>query len=106
MRRHPELAVEFLSGMVELGSEVIDIPWCHHEKYDGTGYPRGLAGTDIPLGARIFAVIDVYDALTSDRPYRPAMNHDDAMTHIRDGSGTHFDPEVVTAFEDLIGSSR
>ncbi len=101
MRQHPDLAVQFLSGVNYL-NDALDIPWCHHEKWDGTGYPRGLVGTEIPLAARIFAVIDVYDAVTSDRPYRRAHPHADVMTLIHDGRGTHFDPEVVDAFERLM----
>jgi HD-GYP domain-containing protein (c-di-GMP phosphodiesterase class II) len=101
MRQHPDLAVQFLSGVNYL-RDALDIPWCHHEKWDGSGYPRGLAGTDIPLPARLFAVIDVYDAVTSDRPYRRALPHDDVMTLIHDGKGSHFDPDVVDAFDRLM----
>jgi HD-GYP domain-containing protein (c-di-GMP phosphodiesterase class II) len=101
MRQHPDLAVQFLSGVTYL-RDALDIPWCHHEKWDGTGYPRGLAGTDIPLAARIFAVIDVYDAVTSDRPYRRALPHADVMALVHEGRDTHFDPEVVDAFERLM----
>jgi len=101
MRQHPDLAVQFLSGVNYL-RDALDIPWCHHEKWDGTGYPRGLVGTDIPLAARIFAVIDVYDAVTSDRPYRRALPHADVMALVHDGRDTHFDPEVVDAFERLM----
>jgi response regulator RpfG family c-di-GMP phosphodiesterase len=73
----------------------IDIPYCHHEKWDGTGYPRGLKGDQIPLSARIFAVVDVWDALSSDRPYRLAWPKKKIITHIRSLSGTHFDPKVL-----------
>ncbi len=76
----------------------LDIPYCHHERWDGSGYPRGLRGEEIPLSARIFAVVDVFDALTSDRPYRKAWSRDDAIAHIREGSGRHFDPAVTEAF--------
>ena len=100
MRRHPELAVGFLNGIAYL-RESLDIPWCHHERWDGTGYPRGLAGTDIPFAARIFSVIDVYDAVTSERPYRQPLDHAAAMELVREGSGTQFDPDVVAAFERL-----
>jgi HD-GYP domain-containing protein (c-di-GMP phosphodiesterase class II) len=75
--------------------EALEIPWCHHEKWDGSGYPRGLKGDQIPLAARIFAVVDVWDALTSDRPYRPAWSARKTLEHIRDQSGSHFDPAVV-----------
>ncbi|WP_322488697.1 HD-GYP domain-containing protein [Chloroflexus sp.] len=74
------------------------IPWCHHEKWDGTGYPRGLRGEDIPLAARIFAVVDVYDALTSARPYRAAWSPERALTYIGEQAGRHFDPHVVEVF--------
>jgi HD-GYP domain-containing protein (c-di-GMP phosphodiesterase class II) len=76
----------------------LDIPYCHHEKWDGTGYPRGLRGEQIPLAARIFAAVDVWDALLSDRPYRPAWPREMVIGHMRSLSGTHFDPEVVEAF--------
>ncbi len=97
MRRHPELAMEMLSG-IEYLRPALEIPWCHHERWDGTGYPRGLVGTQIPLSARIFAVVDVYDALTSQRPYREPITHEAALDHIRAGSGSHFDPDVVAEF--------
>jgi len=100
MRRHPDLAVQFLNGIAYL-RESLDIPWCHHERWDGTGYPRGLAGTDIPLAARIFSVIDVYDAVTSERPYRQPLDHASAILLVHDGAGTQFDPDVVAAFERL-----
>jgi HD-GYP domain-containing protein (c-di-GMP phosphodiesterase class II) len=70
----------------------------YHEKWDGSGYPRGLKGTDIPLSARVFAVVDVYDALTSDRPYRKAWGKAEALEHIKKESGHHFDPQVVELF--------
>jgi putative nucleotidyltransferase with HDIG domain len=101
MRRHPELAVEFLHAVSYL-EEALDIPWCHHERWDGTGYPRGLAGEQIPFPARLFSVVDVYDAVTSDRPYRGPMTHDEAMALVREGSGTQFDPDAVRIFEDLM----
>ena len=101
MRRHPELAVQFLREIAYL-QPALDIPWCHHEKWDGTGYPRGLAGEQIPLPARLFAVVDVYDAVTSDRPYRGPMPHDEAMDLVRAGSGSHFDPEAVRLFDGLM----
>ena len=82
----------------------MDVPYAHHERWDGTGYPQGLAGTDIPLSARVFAVADVYDALTSDRPYRSAWPTERAMEHIRREAGKHFDPAVVEAFARLISS--
>lgn len=99
MRAHPVVAQEFLSRIDYL-QPALDIPYCHHERWDGTGYPRGLKGANIPLAARIFAVIDVYDALTSDRPYRPAWTPEAALEHIVHQAGTHFDPAVVEIFAE------
>ena len=79
----------------------LDIPYCHHEKWDGSGYPRGLRGPSIPLAARVFAVVDVWDALRSDRPYRPAWPEAQVRDHLRQLAGTHFDPRVVEAFLDM-----
>lgn len=85
----------------------LDVPYCHHEKWDGTDYPRGLKGEQIPLSARIFAVIDVWDALRSDRPYRTAWPEERAVAHIREQAGTHFDPMVAEAFlNHLVESAR
>ena len=97
MRRHPGLAYEMLAPITYL-KQALDVPYCHHEKWDGSGYPRGLKGEQIPLSARIFAVVDVYDALTSDRPYRAAWSPEDACRFIREQSGKHFDPQVVKIF--------
>jgi PAS domain S-box-containing protein len=97
MRQHTRYAVDLLAPIAFL-EPALPIPAAHHERWDGAGYPSGLAGEAIPLAARIFAVADVYDALTSDRPYRPAWTHDEAIDHIRDGAGSHFDPDVVEAF--------
>lgn len=102
MRRHPAFAHELLAPIEHLGP-ALDIPRCHHEKWDGSGYPRGLKGEEIPLSARIFAVVDVWDALTSDRPYRPAWTRDQALALIREESGRHFDPRVVHKFLELEG---
>lgn len=102
MRKHPQLAYEMLYP-VEYLRPALDIPYCHHEKWDGTGYPRGLKGEEIPLAARIFAIVDVWDAITSDRPYRPAFTIDQALAHIREQSGRHFDPQVVDVFFKLVG---
>lgn len=101
MRRHPEIAYEMLSPIHFL-QQSLDIPYCHHEKWDGTGYPQGLSGEKIPLIARIFSIADVYDALCSDRPYRPAWSKKRACEYIKSESGTHFDPRVVKAFMKLI----
>ncbi len=105
MRKHPEYAYELLSPIAYL-RPVLDIPHYHHEKWDGTGYPRGLKGEQIPLVARIFAVVDVWDALRSDRPYRPAWTEEKAREYIRLQTGTHFDPEVVDSFLRLLDAER
>lgn len=97
MRKHPTLAYELLSPIHHLRL-AIDIPYCHHEKWDGTGYPRGLKSEQIPLAARIFTIVDVWDALTSDRPYRLAWPKEKTIEHIKSASGTHFDPQVVKTF--------
>jgi HD-GYP domain-containing protein (c-di-GMP phosphodiesterase class II) len=97
MRRHPQLAHELLAPISHL-RPALDIPYCHHERMDGSGYPRGLAGDEIPLAARMFAVVDVWDALRSDRPYRKAWTEEQTLAHIRAGAGTHFDPKVVEVF--------
>ncbi|HET9909901.1 MAG TPA: PAS domain S-box protein, partial [Anaerolineales bacterium] len=101
MRKHPTFAYEMLSPIAYLKNS-LDIPYCHHEKWDGTGYPRGLKGELIPLAARLFAVIDVWDALRSDRPYRNAWSVEKTMEHIRSLSGTHFDPQAVRLFLEMI----
>jgi PAS domain S-box-containing protein len=97
MRMHPQFAYDMLAPIAYLRS-AIDIPYCHHEKWDGTGYPRGLKGDLIPLTARIFAVVDVWDALRSDRPYRKGWSDEKAREHIRSLAGTHFDPKAVEVF--------
>ena len=97
MRMHPVHAYEMLSHIAYL-RPALDIPYCHHEKWDGTGYPRGLKGGEIPLAARLFAVVDVYDALCSDRPYRKAWSEEKVREYIREQAGRHFDPKVVEAF--------
>jgi putative nucleotidyltransferase with HDIG domain len=97
MKRHPENGRAFLSKIPYL-APALDIPFCHHECWDGSGYPRGLASEAIPLSARIFAVIDAFDALTSDRPYRPAWSEEATLAYIQSRAGTHFDPLVVTEF--------
>jgi putative nucleotidyltransferase with HDIG domain len=101
MRKHPVFAYEMLSPIAYL-RPALDIPYCHHEKWDGTGYPRGLKGEEIPKAARIFAIIDVFDALTADRPYRKAWSEAQALAHIQEQSGKHFDPQVVVAFLSLL----
>jgi len=100
IQKHPVYAYEMLRP-IDFLAPALDIPYCHHEKWDGTGYPRGLKGEEIPFAARIFPVIDVWDALTSDRPYRKAMPYEEVRQLIQAGSGKHFDPRVVEAFMDL-----
>jgi len=97
MRKHPMLAYEMLAPIAYL-KLALDIPYCHHEKWDGTGYPRGLQGEAIPFAARIFAVVDVWDALRSDRPYRAGWAEEKVLAQIQSLVGTHFDPRVVEAF--------
>lgn len=101
MRKHPQFAYDMLSP-IEYLRPALAIPYSHHEKWDGTGYPRGLKGEVIPLAARIFAVVDVWDALTSDRPYRKAWSTEEATQYIKDQSGAHFDPQVVNVFLNMI----
>ena len=101
MRRHPTIAVDLLSPVTYL-APALDIPHWHHEKWDGTGYPDGLNGNQIPFPARMFALVDVYDALISDRPYRSAWSKRDAVAYIESQSGKHFDPKIVPEFLDLI----
>ncbi|MBA4420197.1 MAG: hypothetical protein C0391_03530 [Anaerolinea sp.] len=97
MKRHPTFAYELLSPIKYLKTAV-DIPYCHHEKWDGTGYPRSLKGEQIPLIARLFAVVDVWDVLLSDRPFRAAWPEAKVFEHIRAESGSHFDPKAVEIF--------
>lgn len=102
MRRHPVYAYELLSPIPHF-YDLLDIPYCHHEKWDGSGYPRRLRGEEIPIGARIFAVVDVWDALSSNRPYRSAWQPHQVVDYLRYQSNRHFQAEVVEAFLDLIG---
>ncbi|MEW6717392.1 MAG: GAF domain-containing protein [Chloroflexota bacterium] len=103
MRQHPVYACNILSS-IEYLRPALDIPCYHHEKWDGTGYPEGLKGDEIPLPARIFAIVDVWDALSSDRPYRKAWSAEHVRTHLIEQKGTHFDPQVVEAFLEIINS--
>jgi putative nucleotidyltransferase with HDIG domain len=100
MHLHPVYAYEMLSPIAYL-RPALDIPYCHHEKWDGTGYPRGLKGEQIPLAARLFAVVDVWDALCFDRPYRLGWPEAQVLQHIHDLAGTHFDPQAVEVFLNL-----
>jgi putative nucleotidyltransferase with HDIG domain len=97
MRKHPTYAYELLKP-IEYLRDALDIPYCHHEKWDGSGYPRGLKGEEIPLSARLFAVVDIWDAIRSDRPYRSGWNEQRSLDFIRSVSGTHLDPKVVELF--------
>jgi putative two-component system response regulator len=103
MRKHPQFAYDLLNP-IEYLRGALAIPFCHHEKWDGTGYPRGLKGDEIPVAARLFAVVDVWDALTSDRSYRAAWKKEEALEYIREQSGKHFDPQVVDLFFKVIES--
>jgi response regulator RpfG family c-di-GMP phosphodiesterase len=102
MRQHPILAYQMLQPIPFL-RRALEIPWCHHEKWDGSGYPRGLKGEEIPMGARYFALVDVWDALTSDRPYRPAWPREDARKYIAEQAKCHFDPHATEVFLQLVG---
>ncbi len=103
MRQHPKFAYDMLSP-IEYLRPALDIPYCHHERWDGSGYPRGLKGEEIPLAARLFAVVDVYDAITSDRPYRKAWSQQKAMEYLQQQAGKHFDPQAVKAFLNLLST--
>jgi putative nucleotidyltransferase with HDIG domain len=100
MARHPTAGAEILDG-IDFLQEALQVVQSHHERWDGTGYPDGLRGEEIPVAARVFAVADVFDALTTDRPYRPALPLAEARQMIVRASGTQFDPRVVTAFESI-----
>ncbi len=101
MRKHPVYARDYLSNVSYL-TPALDIPYSHHEKWDGTGYPQGLAGEKIPLAARIFAIVDVWDALTSKRPYLKPWSREEALEYICQQRGKQFDPRIVDAFVELI----
>jgi len=104
IRKHPQEGYDVLKQIDFLAS-ALDIPYCHHEKWDGTGYPRCLTGEEIPISARIFAIVDVFDAMTSDRPYRKAMPLGEVMAYLKTQSSRHFDPNVAEAFIRLMDSS-
>jgi len=105
MHKHPQYAYDMIYP-IEYLRPSLDIPYSHHEKWDGTGYPRGLKAEEIPITARIFAVVDVWDALTSDRPYRPAWDEAKALEYIREESGKHFDPQVVELFIKMMDEMK
>jgi PAS domain S-box-containing protein/putative nucleotidyltransferase with HDIG domain len=101
IKKHPDMAYKLLSPIAFL-KKSLAIPYSHHEKWDGTGYPQGLKGDDIPLSARIFAIVDIWDALSSDRPYRSAWEREKVLDYLRDESGKYFDPRIVNIFIELI----
>jgi HD-GYP domain-containing protein (c-di-GMP phosphodiesterase class II) len=103
MQQHPLYAYNILASILTL-RQALAIPLYHHERWDGSGYPYGLKGEQIPLSARLFAVVDVYDALTSNRPYRSAWSRSEAVDYLHEQSGKLFDQRVVTHFLDLINS--
>jgi HD-GYP domain-containing protein (c-di-GMP phosphodiesterase class II) len=105
MRLHTTNAYEWLRS-IEYLQPAIDIPHYHHEKWDGTGYPSGLSGEEIPLSARIFAVVDVWDALSSDRYYRDAWPRDKVLHYIEDQAGKHFDPQVAEMFIQILAEEE
>ena len=105
MKKHPVYALEMLSFIPFL-QPVLDIPYAHHERWDGSGYPLGLKGSAIPRGARIFMVVDVWDALKSDRPYRPSWTTERTLAYIQEQSGKEFDPQVVEAFTMLVSKPK
>ena len=102
MRRHPEYARSMLEPIDYL-RPALQIPYCHHERWDGKGYPRGLKGEEIPLAARIFTTVDVWDALVSDRPYRVRWENERVRTYLKENSGIYFDPAVVATFLAILG---
>lgn len=104
MRRHPAYGYSIV-GRDGFLRQVAEIIYCHHERFDGKGYPRGLAGEEIPLGARVFAVADAYDAMTYERPYRPALSHSQAIEEIERNAGSQFDPRVVAAVLEWAGEA-
>ena len=105
MRKHPVYAYELLSPITFL-RPALEIPYCHHEHWDGKGYPRGLRGEEIPLSARIFAIVDVWEALSADRPYRKAWPKAKVKAYLREQSGTQFDPRIVDLFLEMLEGGK
>ena len=105
MKRHPETGYRILSSLPEYGEIAEDI-LSHHERFDGKGYPRGLKGDNIPIRARLIAVIDAYDAMTTDRPYRKKMSHEEAIKELLDNKGTQFDPKLVDIFMSIFSKKQ
>lgn len=104
MKKHPEFGYKLLNSIPSL-AKYSTIAYCHHERWNGTGYPRGLAGKDIPLFARIFSIVDVYDALISDRPYRNGWDTNKALDYIRSEAGITFDPDIVKVFLEMMNEN-
>ena len=105
MRKHPQYAFDLLSPIPYL-RPALDIPYCHHEHWDGSGYPRGLKGTQIPLSARIFSIVDIWDALLSDRSYRNAWPRNKVLEYIKEISGTVLDPDIVETFLKMLDEDK
>jgi HD-GYP domain-containing protein (c-di-GMP phosphodiesterase class II) len=105
MRQHPDYSYQLLQPIKFLES-AMEIPYCHHERWDGNGYPRGIKKEEIPLAARIFAVVDVWDALRSDRPYRPAWEEEKVREYIHSLAGSYFDPKVVEVFLKMMATEK
>jgi PAS domain S-box-containing protein/putative nucleotidyltransferase with HDIG domain len=105
IEQHPDTAHQLLEHIPFLG-KAMDIPYCHHEKWDGTGYPRGLKRKEIPLAARIFSVVDVWDAIQSERPYKDGWSRESAIQHLKELSGKHFDPDIVDVFLRMIKEGK
>lgn len=105
VRRHPEIGFRIAKACHEF-IPISDVILYHHEHYDGSGYPRGLVGEEIPYLARILALIDAYEAMTHDRPYRKALAHDDAILEIRNNSGKQFDPTLTPVFLDFLAEAN
>ena len=103
MKRHPEIGYRIAISSPEL-IPVAESILCHHERWDGSGYPQGLSGENIPQLSRILAVVDAYDAMTQNRPYRKAMSHEEALAEIRCNSGKQFDPHIVDIFLEIIAA--
>jgi ribonuclease P protein subunit RPR2 len=106
MRTHPELGRQIVASIPYLQGVAADVIGSHHEQWDGSGYPNGLAGTQIPLAARIFAIADTYDAMTNDRPYRAAWAPAKALAAVADAAGTQLDPALVRAFTGMLSAAR
>jgi putative nucleotidyltransferase with HDIG domain len=105
IRNHPKFAYDMLKEIDYL-RVALEIPFYHHEKWDGTGYPCGLKGEEIPIAARIFSIVDVWDAMTNDRPYRKAVPPEEVISHLMEQSGQHFDPNIVDVFMRVLRTPR